>query len=177
MATTTWALDTAHSHISFSVRHMMISNVRGSFKTFEAQVTADPTDLTDAKVSVKMDTKSIDTANEDRDNHLRSGDFFEADTYPTIEFVSDSVKKLSENTHTLKGQLTIKGVTRPIELTCEIEGPAKDPWGNERIGVAATSTINRSDFGLTYNAVLETGGVLVGDAIKLNIELEFVKQA
>ncbi|UOF91664.1 YceI family protein [Fodinisporobacter ferrooxydans] len=171
-----WVLDKTHSGIGFSVRHMMISNVRGHFNEFDATVAVESDDITTASISVEIDPTSIDTRNQQRDDHLRSGDFFHVGEYPKIHFQSSQLRHVDGEQYTLDGQLTILGVTKPLTLNCEITGPAKDPWGNERIGVIATGSVDRKDFGLTYNAVLETGGVLIGDTVKLNIEMEFVNQ-
>ncbi|QSO47862.1 YceI family protein [Alicyclobacillus mengziensis] len=175
MATVNWTLDKAHSDVGFSVRHMMISNVRGHFNDFEASVTSDDTDLTSAKISVSIDPKSIDTRSEDRDNHLRSADFFKVEEYPRITFESTRLVHKGGDNYVVEGNLSIIGTTKPVTLDCEIQGPAKDPWGNEKIGVVATGKLNRADFGLTWNAALEAGGVLVGDTVKLDIELQFSK--
>ncbi len=177
MAVSNWTLDEAHSSVGFTVRHMMISNVRGYFTKFTTTVTADPDNLATANIAVSIDPTSIDTRNEQRDGHLRSADFFDAENHPKIAFQSSRLQSAGDGQHKLEGDLTIRGVTKPLTLECEIMGPAKDPWGNDRIGVTAAGKLDRSDFGLTYNSVLETGGVLIGDTIKLNIEMEFVKQA
>jgi polyisoprenoid-binding protein YceI len=168
-----WILDKAHSDIGFSVRHMMISNVRGHFNEFDATVSVEGDDLTSAKVSVSIDPTSIDTRNEDRDNHLRSADFFKIEEYPRITFESTRLVHNGDDSYTLEGNLSTVGNTKPVKLDCEIQGPAKDPWGNDKVGVVATGKINRADFGLTWNAALEAGGVLVGDTVKLDIELQF----
>ena len=177
MAHANWALDKAHSHVGFSVRHMMISNVRGNFENFDATVSADTSDLSTAAISVTIDPTSINTGNADRDNHLKSADFFKAEEHPHIKFESTKLTYHGGEEHKLEGHLTLLGTQKPITLNCEITGPAKDPWGNDRIGVVATGSINRNDFGLSYNSVLEAGGVLIGETVKLNVEVEFVKQA
>ena len=175
MANANWTLDKAHSEVGFSVRHMMISNVRGHFNEFAAAVTAEDNDLTSANVSVTIDPTSIDTRNSDRDNHLRSADFFKVEEHPKITFESTRLVQNGDSEYALEGNLSILGTTKQVTLDCEIQGPAKDPWGNEKIGVVATGKINRADFGLTWNAALEAGGVLVGDTVKLDIEMQFAK--
>lgn len=175
MANANWTLDKAHSDIGFSVRHMMISNVRGHFNEFEAAVTAQDNDLTNAKISVTIDPTSIDTRNSDRDTHLRSADFFKVEEYPKITFESTHLVHKGDNEYVLEGNISIIGTTKQVALDCEIQGPAKDPWGNEKIGVVASGKINRADFGLIWNAALEAGGVLVGDTVKLDIEMQFAK--
>lgn len=175
LANVNWTLDKAHSDVGFSVRHMMISNVRGHFNEFNATVSVDGDDLTTAKINVSMDPTSIDTRNEDRDNHLRSADFFKVEEYPAITFESTRLVHNGGDDYTLEGNLSIIGTTKPVSLDCEIQGPAKDPWGNDKVGVVATAKINRADFGLTWNAALEAGGVLVGDTVKLDIEMQFAK--
>ncbi|MHB1681776.1 MAG: YceI family protein [Bacilli bacterium] len=177
MAVSNWVLDEAHSSIGFTVRHMMIANVRGYFGKFTATVAADPENLTTANITVTIDPASIDTRNEQRDNHLRSADFFQTEEYPEITFQSSTLQSIDDEQHRLEGYLTIHDVSKPLAFNCEIAGPAKDPWGNARIGVTANGTLKRSDFGLTYNSALETGGFLIGDEIKFIIELEFVKEA
>ncbi len=177
MSKVSWGLDQSHSSVAFSVRHMMISNVRGQFQQFSVTASADPKDLTTADITVTIDAKSIDTHNEDRDNHLRSGDFLQTEKYPEIQFKSTRLQAVGGGEYNFDGMMTVCGVSQPVHLDCEIMGPTKDPWGNERLGVTATGTLNRKDFGLTWNTALETGGVLVGEVVKLNIEMEFVKQA
>ena len=170
-----WTLDKTHSEVGFSVRHMMISNVRGNFNEFEADVTSDGDDLTTAKISVSIDPTSIDTRNSDRDAHLRSADFFKIEEYPKVTFESTNLVHKGGDKYALEGNLSIVGTTKPVTLDCEIQGPEKDPWGNQRIGVVASGQINRTDFGLTWNAALEAGGVLVSENVKLNIEMQFIK--
>lgn len=177
MAKSQWTVDPTHSSIDFSVKHMMIAKVKGTFHTFEAQIDADPADLTSANISISVDLSSIDTRNSDRDAHLRSGDFFDADTHPKMTFQSTSVAKTSDGEYDVTGDLTIRGVTRPVTIAATFEGTGKDPWGNVKVGYSAVGSIKRSDFGLTYNAVLETGGVMISDEIKISIELEAIQQA
>ncbi|MFC5532286.1 YceI family protein [Cohnella yongneupensis] len=175
MAVSNWNLDKSHSGINFSVRHMMITNVRGSFNEFSAEVSADPTDFTSANVTVTIDAASIDTKDEGRDGHLKSPDFFNVEQHPNFVFKSTGIKSKGGEDYELTGDLTIAGVTKSVVLNTEISGPAKDPWGNEKIGVIANGSINRSEFGVTWNAALETGGFLVSDTVKLHIELSFAK--
>ncbi len=166
---TKWNLDTAHSEITFKVRHMMISNVKGAFNTFTAEVEAEDDTFKNAKVSATIQTDSIDTNNADRDTHLKSADFFNAEQNPTITFESDS---LADD---VTGHLTINGVTKPVQLEVEFGGINQDPWGNTKAGFTFEGKIKRSDFGLNWNAALETGGVLVSDEVKISGELQFVK--
>ncbi len=176
MAKATWVLDLQHSHFEFSVKHMMISTVKGSFDKADATIELDPEDLTTASFRVSIDVASINTREKDRDAHLRSADFFDVEKYPTIEFVSKRVVPKGGNEYTLVGDLTIHGVTKEIELALTFEGQGKDPWGNERVGFSAEGKLNRKDFGLVWNAALETGGVLVGEQVKLSIQVEAIKQ-
>ena len=166
---TKWNLDTTHSEITFKVRHMMISNVKGAFNTFTAEVEAEDDTFKNAKVSATIQTDSIDTNNTDRDTHLKSADFFNAEQNPTITFESDS---LADD---VTGHLTINGVTKPVQLEVEFGGINQDPWGNTKAGFTFEGKIKRSDFGLNWNAALETGGVLVSDEVKIAGELQFVK--
>ena len=173
---TTWAIDPAHSHVGFSVRHMMISTVKGRFGEVAGTVVLDQ-DPTASSVDATIGVASIDTREPQRDGHLRSGDFFDADQFPTITFKSRRVAKAAPDKLTVTGDLTIKGVTREVVLEVVEEGRGTDPWGGERAGFTAHTTINRRDFGLTYNQVLETGGVLVGEDIKISLDVELIKQA
>ena len=166
---TKWNLDTTHSEITFKVRHMMISNVKGAFNTFTAEVEAEDDTFKNAKVSATIQTDSIDTNNADRDTHLKSADFFNVEQNPTITFESAS---LADD---VTGHLTINGVTKPVQLEVEFGGINKDPWGNTKAGFTFEGKIKRSDFGLNWNAALETGGVLVSDEVKIAGELQFVK--
>lgn len=175
MAAAQWNLDKSHSGITFSVRHMMITNVRGSFNEFGATVSADPADLAGLEATLTIDVNSIDTKDAGRDGHLKSPDFFNAEQFPQISFAKTSLVSKGGDDYALTGDLTIAGVTKSVTLNTEISGPAKDPWGNVKLGVVADGVISRSDFGLTWNAALETGGLLVGDAIKVHIELEFAQ--
>ena len=170
-----WNLDTAHSEIEFKVRHMMISSVKGQFENFEVSIDSPSDDISKGVVTVKIDTTSIDTKNEQRDNHLKSEDFFDAGKYPHITFVSTSVEGDVQDDFKIHGDLTIKGTTKPIVIKAEFGGMATDPWGNDKVGYTVKGSINRSDFGLTWNAALETGGVMVSEEVKFEGDLQFVK--
>jgi polyisoprenoid-binding protein YceI len=175
MAVSQWNLDKSHSNITFSVRHMMIANVRGSFNEFDAVVSADPSDPTTASATITISAASVDTKDEGRDGHLKSADFFNVEQHPNLVFKVTKVASKGGEEYDITGDLTIAGVTKPVTLSGEISGPAKDPWGNEKIAVSASGSLSRSEFGLTWNAALETGGVLVSDTVKLNVELQFAK--
>lgn len=177
METNRWALDTAHSGIAFSVRHMVVAKVRGRFANWSGTVELDETDLTRSKVSVEIDAGSIDTGNAQRDGHLKSADFFDVEQFPKLRFESKRIDNTGEGELRLLGDLTMHGVTREVALRVEHGGQAKDPWGNQRLGFSATTSILRSDFGLTYNQALETGGVLVGDKIEIEIDVQAVQSA
>jgi polyisoprenoid-binding protein YceI len=174
-ATTTWKIDPTHSHVEFAVRHLMITTVRGRFGALQGSVVTDEADPTRVSVDVVIDAASIDTREPQRDAHLKSADFFEVETYPTITFRSTRVQDLHGNTFKLAGDLTMHGLTREVVLDVTEEGRGKDPWGGERAGYSATAKVKRSDFGLTWNQVLETGGIAVGDEIKISLDLELVK--
>jgi polyisoprenoid-binding protein YceI len=168
----TWTIDPSHSEVGFSVRHLMVSKVKGSFKTFEGTVTiAD--DLLNSRVEATIDAASVDTRDENRDNHLRSSDFFNVEQHPQIKFSSTSLRPSGDN-YVLGGDLTIHGVTRPVELDLEFNGVSPDPWGGTRSGFSASTEISRSDYGIEFNMPLEGGGVLVGDRIKITLEVESV---
>ena len=172
---TQWKIDPSHTLIEFGVRHLMITTVKGRFGGVEGVITGDPSDWTTASVDVTIDAASVDTRNQDRDNHLRSADFFDVEKYPHITFKSTKVTKTGENTYDIEGDLTIRGVTKPVTLKATYLGSAKDPWGNEKIGFNATTKVNRKDFGLTWNAPLEAGGFLVGDEVNIELEVQAVK--
>jgi len=177
MAVSKWALDPTHSGVEFSIKHMMISKVKGSFNKFDATIEADPADLTTAKIEFTVDLSSVDTNNADRDNHLRSADFFDVETYPQLTFAAKSIVRKSDDAYAITGDLTMHGVTRTETLTATFEGTGKDPWGNEKAGFSVEGTLKRSDYGLTWNAALETGGFLVGDDVKISADIQAVKQA
>lgn len=171
-----WQIDTAHSQIEFSVRHMMISNVRGRFENFSGTIEFDEKNPSATKIDVQIDAASISTLEEKRDAHLRSEDFLNADAYPNLTFTSKRVEKATEDGFRIIGDLTIRGVTHEVALDVEYHGLAKSPWGTTSVGFSAHTKINREAWGLTWNAALETGGILVGNDIKINIELELVHQ-
>lgn len=177
MSYANWKVDTAHSLLEFSIRHMMISRVKGVFNDFDATIEANPEDLTNAKIEFSIDINSIDTRNKDRDDHLCSPDFFDAETYPKMTFSATSIKKTGENQYDVTGDMTIRDQTKPVTFDITFEGQTKDPWGNEVAGFSGSTTINRKEFGLTWNSALETGGVMVGEDVKINIEIEAHKQA
>lgn len=172
---TTWTIDPAHTEVGFSVKHLMISTVRGRFADVRGTIRLDGDDLTQASVEAEIATASIDTRQEQRDAHLRSPDFFEVEKYPTIVFRSTSVERIKNDRYRITGDLTIRDVTREVVLEGTDEGRGRDPWGGDRLGFSATTTIDRRDFGLTWNQALETGGVLVSNEIKIAIDLEAVK--
>ena len=172
-----WQLDYTHSHIQFSVRHMMISKVKGEFEKFEGTVNFDEANPTNTTVNVTVDLNSINTREEKRDGHLRSADFFDVENYPSMTFVSKRVEKTGENSGKLIGDLTLRGITKEVTLNVEYAGQAKSPWGTTSAGFTASGKINRKEFGLSWNAALETGGVLVGEDVEISIEVELVKQA
>lgn len=166
----TWVLDPSHSEVTFSVRHMMISKVRGTFGMKSATLVA-PENPLDAQVTASVDVASVDTNDEGRDGHLRSADFFDAETFPTMEFVSTSAR-VESGDFFIDGDLTIRGITKPVSFEFDFGGFGQDPYGNYKAGASATTTINREDFGLSWNAALETGGVLVGKDITINLDLQ-----
>ncbi|MBI4311489.1 MAG: YceI family protein [Chloroflexi bacterium] len=172
-----WTVDPAHSAVEFSVKHMMFTTVKGSFSTYKADLSFDEQEPERSSVEAWVDLASVDTKEPNRDNHLRSADFFDVANHPTMHFKSKAIKSTSKGKYQVDGDLTIRGVTRAVSLEGEYGGFGKDPWGGIRAGVSLQGTVNRKDFGLTWNQVLEAGGVLVGDAIKISIEAELVKQA
>lgn len=176
MATTKWVLDPIHSELEFKVKHLMITTVTGKFKEFTAELETETEDFSDTKVTFEAQVSSIDTHNTDRDNHLKSGDFFDAEKYPTLKFESASLTK-EGNDYVLNGDLTIKDVTKPAKFKVEFGGIATDPWGNVKAGFNLEGKVNRTDFGLTWNAALETGGVMVSEDVRILGDLQFVKQA
>jgi polyisoprenoid-binding protein YceI len=177
-AITTWNIDSTHSVVEFKVKHMMISNLKGQFTRVSGTLSLHETDLTQSSIEAAIEIASIHTRDESRDAHLKGADFFDADQFPTMELKSTHIAVKSDGELVVTGDLTIKGVTRSVQFA--VEGPSaatKDPWGGTRIGVEAKTTINRKDFGLTWNAALETGGLMVGEEIGITLDLEFVKQA
>lgn len=173
---TLWTLDPAHSRIQFSAKHMVIATVRGHFNKYEVKVRTKGEDFETAEIEVIIDPMSIDTGIADRDNHLRSDDFFNAEKFGEIRFISDTVKKTDDENYKIYGDLTIRDITRPIELDVELGGVVIDPWGNTRAGFTLTGSIDRFEYGLKWNALIETGGAVVGKSIKLNADVEIVKQ-
>jgi polyisoprenoid-binding protein YceI len=173
-AKTKWILDPSHSELTFKVKHMMIANVKGEFNNFSVEV--DGNDIFKSNVQVTVDAASINTNNTDRDNHLKSADFFDAENHKELSFKSISFKKTDDDEYELKGLLSIKGISKEVTLEVEFGGINKDPWGNEKAGLSIEGKINRKDFGLNWNAALETGGVLVSEEVKIAAEIQFVKQ-
>ena len=176
MATTKWAIDPTHSEIGFKVKHMMFTNVSGKFETYEATIVTEDDNFENASIEFSADINSIDTNNTDRDNHLKSADFFDADNHPKLTFKASSFTKIDGHNYELTGDLSIKGVTKTVKFPVEFSGLMKDPWGNTKAGLNIDGKINRKDWGLNWNSALETGGVLVGEDVKLNIELQLAKQ-
>ncbi len=173
----TYKIDVDHSDIMFKVKHLMISTATGYFKKFDATVETEGDEFTNAKVYFEADVNSIDTKNADRDTHLKSDDFFNAEKFPKMTFKSTSIEKDGEGEYILKGDLTIRDITKPITLEVDYNGSAKDPYGNERAGFEVKGKINRKEFGLKWSAVTEAGGLVVDDIVKLQMNLEFIKQA
>jgi polyisoprenoid-binding protein YceI len=174
--TTTWKIDPVHSVAQFKVKHMMISNVKGEFTSLNGTVQVDDADVTKSRVEVSIDASTINTRDAQRDAHLKSAEFLDVEKYPELTFKSIWISKKGDAELEVAGELSIHGVTRNVVL--EVEGPSlptKDPWGNTRIGLSATTRINRKDFGLTWNATLETGGILIGDEVTITLDVEFVK--
>lgn len=175
-AVSTWKIDPAHTHVEFSVRHLMIATVKGRFADLSGTVTLDEADPRHSEVDVTIAAASIDTREPQRDAHLRSADFLDAEQFPTLSFRSTRVEPGPDGGYTIVGNLTIRGVSKEVALAVTTEGRARDPWGGERSGFSATTKIKRTDFGLTWNQALETGGVLVGDDVKITIDAELLKQ-
>jgi polyisoprenoid-binding protein YceI len=177
MVNTKWAIDATHSEIGFKIRHLMITNVSGKFEGFEADVQTEDEDFATAQIEAKIRTSSINTNNLQRDEHLRNSDFFEVEKHPEILFNSTGIEKIDNDNFVLHGKLTLKGITKPIKLGVEYNGTSKDPWGNQKAGFVITGKINRGEFGLSFNAALESGGVVLGDEVKIHSEIQLVKQA
>jgi len=176
MAKQTWTLDPTHSELQFKVKHLMISTVTGQFSRFKANVETDGDDFTNAKVQFEAEIDSISTNNEQRDAHLKNGDFFDALKYPSIIFENEKMEKIDADEYKLYGTLTMHGISKKIVLNAEFGGITKDPWGNTRTGFSVTGKINRSDFEMTFGSVTETGGLLLGDEVKIIANVQFVKQ-
>jgi polyisoprenoid-binding protein YceI len=176
-STTTWNIDPSHSLAEFKVKHMMIANVKGQFSKVSGALFLDDSDLANSRVEATIEAASIHTRDDQRDTHLKSTDFFDVEKFPTLHFKSKGITIVRDGELAVEGDLTIHGVTRKARF--EVEGPTprtKDPWGNTRVAVSASTKINRKDFGLTWNAALETGGILVGDDVTITLEAEFVKE-
>jgi len=170
---TKWVIDQTHSEIAFKVRHLMISHVKGTFKIFDASIYTSGTDFSTAEIDLWIDVSSINTGNEQRDEHLKSFDFFDVEHFKQITFTSNTIAKSDEfGNHELWGEFTLRGVTKTIKLEVEFGGIIKDPWGNEKAGFAVTGTLNRSDWGLLWNTVMETGGIMVGDEVTITCDIE-----
>ena len=176
MAKIKWTLDPTHSDLGFKIRHLMITNVSGFFGEFEVEVLTDGEDFKTAQVSAKIKTASVSTNNVQRDQHLRNGDFFDVEQYPEILFTSDRVEPIDDENFILHGHLTMKGVTKPVTLNVEYSSTTNDPWGTRRAGFAITGKIKRTDFGLSFNKVLESGNLGLGEDVKINSEVQIVKQ-
>ncbi len=177
METTKWVIDPTHSSLGFKIKHLMISNVSGSFKNFQAEVETSEKDFSTAQINLTAEMESITTNNEQRDAHLRNADFFEVEKFPELKFKSTKIEKTGSDTYDLYGELTLKGIAKPVNLRVEFNGAVKDPWGGERAGFVITGEINRSEWGISFNGVLETGGVVLGEEVKIHSEIELVKQA
>jgi len=175
MSTTKWILDPTHSEIHFKVKHLMVSWVTGSFKQFTAEVTTDGDDFTTAKVKFAADINSISTNNEQRDGHLKTGEFFDAENHPQLVFEGDKLEKIDDENYKLHGILTMRGVSKRIALNAEFGGSTEDPWGNTRIGFSVNGKINRKDYGVSFSMVSETGGILLGEDVSISANVEFVK--
>ena len=177
MTTTKWNIDPAHSGLNFSVRHMVVSKVRGRFAKFSGALSVDEEDVTRSVVEATIDAGSIDTGTPERDAHLRSPDFFDVEKFPELRFRSTRIEKLGDDRYRVIGELTIRDVAREVSLDVESGGRAKDPWGNERVGFVAKAALDRKDFGLGWNQVLEAGGVLVGDRVDIELDVQGVRAA
>jgi len=176
MSKSQWAVDAAHSEIGFKVKHMMFTTVSGKFKSFKAVIENEEDAFETTTIRFSADVSSIDTNDSGRDKHLRSVDFFDVEKFPKLGFVSTGIKKISHEKYQVTGDLTIRDIARPVVLDVEYSGLMKDPWGNIKAAATVTGKINRKDFGLTWNAALETGGVLVGEEVKLIAEVQMIRQ-
>jgi polyisoprenoid-binding protein YceI len=176
IASTTWNIDPVHSVAEFKVKHMMISNVKGQFTSVQGVLSLDESDITNSRVQASIEAASINTREAQRDAHLKSADFFDVEKFPTLSFQSTRISRAGDGELSVAGDLTIHGITRSVQFAVEgPTAPGKDPWGNTRVGLSATTKINRKDFGLTWNAALETGGILVGEEITITLDVQFVK--
>ena len=172
---TRWVIDKAHTNILFTISHMVISDVSGQFHDYEAEILADKPDFSDLKINISIDVKSIDTDNAKRDDHLRSADFFDVAKYPEMTFISKTMKKTGDKTYQLTGDFTMHGITKEITLDVKYSGTITDPWGNTRAGFKLTGSLNRGDFGLKYNSVMDNGGLLIGEEVNIICNVEIVK--
>jgi polyisoprenoid-binding protein YceI len=170
----TWQIDSAHTHVGFSVKHMMVTTVRGQFRNYRGKMNLDPKDFARSTFEGEIDVASVDTGNADRDNHLRTGDFFDAQNHPTITFKSGRIESKDDGQYVVNGTITIRGVSKPIALDVEFLGTSKNPYGKTVAGLSVRGTLNRKDFGVNFNAVLETGGVAVGEKVKLEVDVEAI---
>jgi polyisoprenoid-binding protein YceI len=177
MATQTWNIDPSHSTVGFTVRHLVISKVHGSFNKFSGTIVLDEQNPSASKVTAQIEATSIDTKDDKRDGHLRSADFFDVEKFPTLTFESTRVEKADGNAYRVTGDLTLHGVKKAITLEAELLGTGKDPWGNQRAGFSAQVSLQRKDFGLNWNQALEAGGVLVGEKVDIHLDIEAVKAA
>jgi polyisoprenoid-binding protein YceI len=167
-----WAIDPAHTEVQFKVKHLVISTVTGKFNQFEGTLNSETEDFDGADAAFSIDVNSVSTNSEDRDNHLRSNDFFAAEEYPKITFENGRLKKVKDDQYTMSGDMTIRGTTRPVTLNVVYNGTMKDPWGNMKAGFEITGKLNRKDYGLTWNTITEAGGMLVGEDVKLEINAQ-----
>ena len=172
----TWNIDPAHSRVGFAVKHLGIATVRGYFGAFEGSLATDG-DIAGATITATVDAASIDTNEEQRDAHLRSADFFDAEAHPQLTFRSTAIRAADDDEFTVAGELTMRGVTRPVELTAEVQGLETDPWGNERVGIELTGKLSRGEYGMTFNQALGSGNVLVSDTVRIALDVSLVKQA
>ncbi len=175
MSKLNWNLDAAHSEVNFKVKHMMITNVNGKFTAFDVKATSENDNFENPEIEFTANTASINTGSEQRDQHLKSADFFDAEKFPNLHFKSKSFKKTADGAYQLEGDMTIKDVVKPVSFKIEHSGLQKDPWGNMKAGFSIEGKINRKDFGLSWNAALESGGVLVSEEVKLNAEIQMAK--
>ncbi|MEP6617395.1 MAG: YceI family protein [Ginsengibacter sp.] len=177
MTTTKWILDASHSEIRFKVKHLMISSVAGQFSDFNATVETSGEDFTTAKVHFTAEIKSITTNNEQRDAHLQAADFFDGQNYPQLVFEGKKLEKISDDAYKMDGTLTMKGISKDLTFNVEFGGQTQDPWGNTRVGFELNGKLNRKDFGISFSMVSETGGILLGEEVKIFANVQFVKQA
>ena len=176
MRTTKWLLDPAHSELTFKIKHLMISNVSGAIRNFSAKAETEGTDFSKATISLTAEMNSISTNNEQRDTHLRNSDFFEVEKFPQMKFTSTRIEQTDDESFNLYGNLTIKGVTKPVKLKMEYNGIVKDPQGQEKAGFFVSGKINRSDWGININVALETGGLMLGEDVRIQSEIQFIRQ-